>query len=106
MAKQPRNMCSDKAIIEHGKWKQNLGKNQRQNIKTDTECDFGKWLYSLDDSEKKSKEFNKIQKLHSEFHQSVFDGFNSNNFDKAYTLSKNLISDMMDWYWIKRNTQE
>ena len=40
-----------------------------EKTKTDNQCDFGKWFYSLPESERASRQCQDIQKLHAEFHQ-------------------------------------
>jgi hypothetical protein len=66
----------DKAISAHAKWKIRLreaidtGKSEwsSDNVRLDNLCDFGKWLYSLPEAEKSPGHWQKIQKLHAEFH--------------------------------------
>ena len=66
----------DKAISAHARWKIRLreaidtGKSEwsPEKVRQDNLCDFGKWLYSLSDSEKASGYWKQVQKLHAEFH--------------------------------------
>ena len=66
-----------KSIGAHSMWKDRLQtavdtKKNDWNIektKTDNQCDFGKWFYSLPESERASRQCQDIQKLHAEFHQ-------------------------------------
>jgi hypothetical protein len=66
----------DKAISAHAMWKIRLreaidtGKSEwsPDKVRLDNLCDFGKWLYSLPDSEKGSGNWIQVQKLHAEFH--------------------------------------
>ena len=65
-----------KAVGAHAQWKQRLrsaidtGKSDFDpaKVKTDNNCDFGKWLYSLD-AEKNSTDWKNIQALHADFHK-------------------------------------
>lgn len=66
----------DKAIAAHGSWKARLrsaietGKSEFtvEKVRTDNQCDFGKWLYSLPSSELGSEFGKKVKALHAQFH--------------------------------------
>lgn len=66
----------DRAIAAHAKWKYRLmeaidtGKSQWAvgTVRTDDECDFGKWLLGLPLSQRLSEQFKTVQALHTEFH--------------------------------------
>lgn len=67
----------DAGLTVHGKWKKNLqsavaeGKSEFKVdvVAKDNECQFGKWLYSLSEKEKESKEWENAVALHAEFHK-------------------------------------
>jgi methyl-accepting chemotaxis protein len=67
----------DNAIGAHGMWKQRLrsaiqeGRSEFtvSGTKVDNACAFGKWLYSLPQSEKSSLNWTTVQKLHARFHE-------------------------------------
>lgn len=64
------------AIAAHAKWKHVLKEavETRQSdrsvatAKSDSLCDFGKWLLSLPPTDRVSKHWQTIHKLHAEFH--------------------------------------
>ena len=67
----------DKAIGAHGMWKARLkmaidsGKSEFNPaiVKTDNNCDFGKWLYNdISPELKKSPIYDTVIKIHAEFH--------------------------------------
>lgn len=68
-----------KAIGAHGMWKTRLrnamdtGKIEIPiaTIRTDNQCDFGKWLYgvSIDPQHKLSEHYKKVKEMHASFHQ-------------------------------------
>lgn len=66
----------DKAIAAHGMWKARL-RNAIQTgssnlevdkIKTDNQCDFGRWIHSLPASDKNSPTVQSIIEQHAAFH--------------------------------------
>lgn len=69
----------EKAIGAHGMWKTRLktmidsGKTDIpvETIRTDNNCDFGKWLYgaTLSNQDKTSPLYKKVKDLHAQFHQ-------------------------------------
>ncbi|MGA7722535.1 MAG: CZB domain-containing protein [Ignavibacteriaceae bacterium] len=69
----------DSALTAHSLWKKRLqeaiekGKSEFkvEEVKKDNACQFGKWLYSLPDADKKSREYEKIKSLHAEFHKTA-----------------------------------
>jgi hypothetical protein len=69
------------AVGDHGAWKRKL-KNavttgkidvEISSIKTDRQCNFGKWLYgsTLTDKQRKSAHYQNVQKLHAVFHETA-----------------------------------
>lgn len=66
----------DNAIAAHGMWKARLrnaiqtGKSDFEvaKVKTDNQCDFGKWIHSLPTSEKNKPIVQSIIKQHAAFH--------------------------------------
>lgn len=66
----------NKAIAAHSLWKVRLrqaletGSSEFtiDKVKTDNQCDFGKWLYSLPVAERQSADWKTVQQLHSKFH--------------------------------------
>lgn len=66
----------DRAIAAHAKWKYRLmeaidtGKSQWRvgDVRTDSSCEFGKWLMALPLSERLSEHSKKVRALHAEFH--------------------------------------
>jgi hypothetical protein len=72
------NTCDalELAIVFHAKWKYRLmdaistGKSEWRvaDVRTDGECQFGKWLLALPLSERLSDNCKKVRALHSEFH--------------------------------------
>ena len=66
----------DRAIAAHAKWKYRLmeaidtGKSSWRvgDVRTDHECEFGKWLIALPLSERLSDHAKQVRALHSEFH--------------------------------------
>ena len=69
----------DNALSAHALWKKRLqeaienGKSDFQVsvVQKDTECQFGKWLYSVSEQEKTSDDFVKVKNLHAEFHKTA-----------------------------------
>ncbi len=79
-------------------------------VKVDNQCDFGKWLYSMTNDEKKSEHWIKVRDLHAKFHveaAKILDNALAGNKDSAAKgldpssefskLSANLTSAMMSW---------
>ena len=71
-------------------------------------CEFGKWLYSLDDSVKHQAAYRKVKDLHYQFHSvsgQVVELMNSNAFSKAQQLiessygiiSAQLLQALREW---------
>jgi hypothetical protein len=66
----------DRAIRSHSRWKLSLrtvvkrgvGAMSLENAQSDMLCDFGRWLYSLSDEERKSAHWREVQRLHKDFH--------------------------------------
>lgn len=66
----------DRAIAAHAKWKYRLmdaidtGKSEWRvsDVRTDSACEFGKWLVGLPLSERLSEHSKKVRALHTEFH--------------------------------------
>ena len=66
-----------KAIGAHGSWKLKLktavttGKSDVNvsALSQDNQCEFGKWLYSLQGNMRQSAEWKSVQKLHADFHK-------------------------------------
>ena len=66
----------DMAITAHAKWKGRLrdaietGRSDwsLQRLRSDTLCDFGKWLQTLPLSERLAERFQRIRDLHRDFH--------------------------------------
>ncbi len=66
----------DRAIAAHAKWKYRLteaidtGKSQWRvsDVRTDSSCEFGKWLVALPLSQRLSEHSKKVRALHAEFH--------------------------------------
>lgn len=81
VAYQEKNMKEEitAAINAHGQWKERLreaidtGKSEfnYENVAPDNNCAFGKWLYSLDASDKESALFQEIKQLHASFHETA-----------------------------------
>lgn len=67
----------NKAIAAHGIWKGRLqeaiatGKSSWtvEQVRTDTACDFGRWLLSLPQSELASARGAQVREMHAEFHR-------------------------------------
>ena len=67
----------NKAIAAHGRWKTHLrqaietGKSEwkADSVRSDSLCDFGKWLHSCSSAEKATERWTKIRDLHAEFHR-------------------------------------
>jgi hypothetical protein len=65
------------AIAAHGRWKARLrqaietGKSEwkADSVRSDSLCDFGKWLHTCSSAEKATERWTKIRDLHSEFHK-------------------------------------
>lgn len=66
----------DRAIAAHAKWKYRLmeaidtGKSEWRvsDVRTDSSCEFGKWLVALPLSARLSEHSKKVRALHTEFH--------------------------------------
>lgn len=66
----------NKAIGAHGMWKVRLrtaidsGKSEWSinQVKVDNQCDFGKWLHSLPEGEKKTDSWKNVCSIHAKFH--------------------------------------
>jgi hypothetical protein len=66
----------DRAIAVHAKWKYRLADAIRTgtsdqpvvNVRSDTACEFGKWLLALPLSERLSPDCQKVRELHAAFH--------------------------------------
>jgi methyl-accepting chemotaxis protein len=66
----------NKAIGAHGMWRTRLkmaiesGKSafSLERVRSDNQCDFGKWLYSLASVQKDTIHWKKVQELHQAFH--------------------------------------
>ena len=66
----------DHAIAAHAKWKYrlmdaiNTGRSEWHvsDVRTDSACEFGKWLAALSLSERLSEHCRKVRALHTEFH--------------------------------------
>lgn len=69
----------DKAMVAHGMWKMRLriAINSGQSdfdplvVRTDNQCEFGKWLYSLQDTS--SPFYEQVRTLHASFHTAAAD---------------------------------
>lgn len=65
-----------KAIPAHGAWKRRLAdaiassrsEYSVEVVRTDNQCEFGRWLYGLPDAEQASPECAKVRDLHAKFH--------------------------------------
>lgn len=66
-----------KAIAAHGMWKNHLheaiitGKShfKIEQVRGDSECEFGKWLQMLAHGEQQATHYQTVQALHTQFHQ-------------------------------------
>ncbi|MCS7213456.1 MAG: CZB domain-containing protein [Candidatus Calescibacterium sp.] len=105
----------DKAIAAHNLWKARF-KEAIQNkkidfsvdfVRSDRNCDFGKWLYSVNDI---SEYYRKVKELHAEFHKTaarVIEYINQGRVDEAEKMlsvsgdfsqaSARLTKAMMEW---------
>jgi len=71
----------DHAIATHAKWKYrlmdaiNTGRSEWHvsDVRTDSACEFGKWLAALSLSERLSEHCRKVRALHTEFHSLAAD---------------------------------
>ena len=71
----------DSGIAAHARWKYRLfdavdtGKSEStvQDTRSDSQCQFGKWLASLTPSERSSEDCQKVTDLHTEFHRAASD---------------------------------
>jgi len=69
----------DHGIAAHARWKYrlfdavNTGKSEStvRDLRSDSRCEFGKWLASLPPSDKSSELCEKVIALHSEFHEAA-----------------------------------
>jgi len=109
----------DKAIGAHGLWKARLrtaidtGKSDfnPHTVKTDNNCDFGKWLYNdISPELKTSPTYKVVLQYHAEFHkeagrilQLALEG-NKEDAEKGIkaastfaTISSSLTATMMEW---------
>lgn len=67
----------DSAIAIHSLWKRHLldaiengtSEFNVEGVKKDTECQFGRWLNSISNEERNTKEFIEVCSLHIEFHK-------------------------------------
>ena len=106
------------AIGAHAQWKLRLktaidtGKSEWtvERVSPDNLCDFGKWLYSLPESDRKKENWQKIRALHAEFHREAAKVLNLAlrgaqaearelmAFGSAYAkVSSRLTWEMMEW---------
>ena len=106
------------AVGAHGVWKMRLksaiesGKSQFQvaTVQKDNQCDFGKWLHSLQATAQTSEHYKKVRQLHSEFHREaahVLDlALNGKKADAEksvtaggafFRLSSELTAGLMSW---------
>jgi predicted RNase H-like nuclease (RuvC/YqgF family) len=70
-----------KSVGDHGTWKKMLknaidtGKSKVEitELKADSQCSFGKWLYgpSITEKEKNSNHYQKVRELHAAFHETA-----------------------------------
>jgi len=66
-------------LNSHGDWKLrlidaiNTGKSEWEPhlVCKDNECEFGKWLYSCDESVANSPKYEKVKSLHADFHRAA-----------------------------------
>ena len=66
-------------LNSHGDWKQrlidaiNTGKSDWEPhlVCKDNQCEFGKWLYSCDETAKKSPHYETVRALHADFHRAA-----------------------------------
>jgi len=105
-------------ISAHGQWKQRLAEAIKTGasdftpavVKQDNQCEFGKWLCSCSTDEKASPHYEKIKKMHTEFHQcagSILEKALSGNTTDAEAeigmgsqyrvISAGLTTEMMKW---------
>lgn len=64
-------------LAAHAKWKRRLREavNTRlsefdpKTVSSDGACEFGKWLDSLPESDRRSEDYKQVRQLHSEFHK-------------------------------------
>lgn len=69
----------DSALNAHAQWKIRLKDAIEQGqsefkvdvVKKDNECQFGKWLHSLPESDRQTEDYQKIKTLHAEFHKTA-----------------------------------
>lgn len=108
----------DKALQAHSAWKQRLRDSinsgelsvSKDAASRDNNCEFGKWLYSLDASAQAGGHFTEVQKLHADFHKAVgkiLDLAEKGNKLEAYnalstgsefaTLSSKLSGAILNW---------
>jgi methyl-accepting chemotaxis protein len=67
------------AINAHGAWKEKLkaaietGKSESipDSVAPDSNCAFGKWLYSLNGAEIQSENYTEVKDLHAQFHKAA-----------------------------------
>ncbi len=67
----------DQGIAAHGLWKQRLAETIKsgrsdfspERIEPDNLCDFGKWLYSMPETERTSIDWRRVQEKHAAFHR-------------------------------------
>ncbi len=67
----------ERAIIAHVLWKSRLysaiehgvSEFTVANVKADTLCEFGKWLFDLPAAERSSQHWQKVQRVHADFHR-------------------------------------
>jgi uncharacterized protein YqfB (UPF0267 family) len=108
----------DKALLAHKEWKKRLedainsghSDFKPKIVMSDNSCEFGKWLYSLSVVEKSSIDYDKVKKLHAEFHKiagDILQNAITGNKDEAKTkfsfggtygiASSRLCNALYDW---------
>lgn len=108
----------ESAISQHAAWMTHLRKAvlgaysgmDREDIRADNQCEFGKWLYGshLSAEQRVSEYFQEVRRLHAEFHQlaaRVLDLAASGRICEAYsllygehvTMSGRLVIAMRKW---------
>lgn len=69
----------DAALAAHAQWKKRLcdaiesGQSTLQpaDVRKDNECQFGRWLYGLPESDRQTGMFLKVRELHAAFHRTA-----------------------------------
>lgn len=106
------------AIGAHAEWKQRLrqaidtGKSEWsvEKVNPDNLCVFGKWLYSLPESDRQGENWKAVRELHAAFHKEAAqvldlalrgikdDAKKRMAFESAYAkISAKLTWEMMEW---------